>query len=104
MTDSPNSPSPSVEVTQADRDAAADYFRATFRRSVFINETLRGKRDGYLVQAFARHRLAALSTLPEPPGDEKLARIWNSTLKVFEDPPQPSTDGNYKVDSRFLDG
>ena len=57
-----------VEVTQADRDAAAAYWRGwvdDYVSEVMVSEALTGDHDDdqdSLVQAFARHREAAITT------------------------------------------
>jgi hypothetical protein len=52
-----------VEVTQADRDAAADLMQAHGKWArVYMDSVREGRQDDAdSVQAFARHRLAALS-------------------------------------------
>lgn len=52
-----------LPVTQADREAAVAWYRASGQ--IFTDNIAEGfEDDGSLVQAFARHRLAALSTPP----------------------------------------
>ncbi len=66
-----------VEVIQADRDAAADYWLAAFKHdsarldAQFIREGRQDKKP--LVQAFARHRIRAMLAFNAPPDGEREA-------------------------------
>ena len=51
-----------VEVTQADRNAAADYYYSAGGAAEIAREIRAGKKDGWFrVQAFAHHRIEALA-------------------------------------------
>lgn len=55
-----------VEVTQADRDAAADWLekRGGYNMELTIRAIRQGDADGHAcVQAFARHRLAVIAAV-----------------------------------------
>jgi len=83
-----------VEVTQADRDAAAAMWnRHAGLRSDFSRRLENGEEDhDYSVQAFARHRLAA--TRPDPVKDDLLAALEALDAFWLEDwlPPHPDPD------------
>jgi len=50
-----------TEVAQADRNAAADWFRDCMADAGLARSVERGGNDNMLVQAFARHRAQALA-------------------------------------------
>ncbi len=71
-----------IEVTQADRDAAADYMRVS---QIGTAATLRrytdgGADDSNFVQAFARHRQRFATPAPIPEDIEGLAAISSGQL------------------------
>ena len=106
------------EVTQADRDAAAE---VAWKSPRFIHEVRMGQRDdAEVVQAFARHRLTS------QPAPGKLESIWiqwsdcgnhirrwqrtpfdageEITALVVPTAPQPDRDGSLENPSGFLPG
>lgn len=66
-----------VVVTQADRDAAADYLRAVPMANTLLCVRVReGSEDHALVQAFARHRLASHTPVSGSIGE--LVKRWRA--------------------------
>lgn len=79
-------PQPSIEVTQADRDAAADFYHCPE-----FEDLSNGCREGLcdadasgLVQAFARHRLTSASTMQSGEGVEEAARALVAKLDSID--------------------
>lgn len=77
-----------VEVTQADRDAAADLYCECINPEGPLNKLIvTGDFDDHpAVQAFARHRLAVLRALREPTFEMKMAgaeAITADTMKAM---------------------
>ena len=65
-----------VEATQADRDAAADTLFVV-DSDPFVEHIREGfEDDSYLVQAFARHRIAAMPTA------ERVAKLEEALRKI----------------------
>lgn len=76
-----------IEVAQADRDAAADYWRDMVAKvgEVLVEQGIRnGQMDDMLpVQSFARHRIASQAELIE--ALEKIARAQCTSVDVRSD-------------------
>jgi hypothetical protein len=62
-----------IEVTQADRNAAADWYRDCMDDDTVARSIERGENDNMLVQAFARHRIAHQ---PQPSQDAVEPVAW----------------------------
>lgn len=84
-----------LEVTQEDREAAADYMEKADWSYCSVLDTRNGLADqpssrhlneGQLVQAFAHHRLAALSAQSPPPADDDVDRVAKALSAVLHDP------------------
>lgn len=85
-----------LAVEQVDRDAAADYYYGSNQTQYAAHqERMRSGWDdeGHVVQAFARHRLAALSRHPSPIESEALELL----SFVFDDPGERSSVGFYNI-------
>ncbi len=79
-----------VEVTQADRDAAASFIPvyAGWNGPTFAEKTRIGKMDQHdLVQAFARHRLAAIQSAPPVVANaaNRISPEWCLKMAALED-------------------
>lgn len=69
-----------IEVTQADRDAPASaYFAWISNNPVIPNKMLSGQADDHsMVQAFARHRIAATAEK-----DAEIARLKSAVINLI---------------------
>lgn len=70
-------PLASEQITQEDREAAADLLFARGMGRIDVKRIQTGANDQHhVVQAFARHRIAALSASPAPSGQGVSGEVW----------------------------
>ena len=96
-----------VEVTQADRDAAADLYLDldglpySPRDLAHADEIRRGEYDAHAsVQAFARHRLSALSATPSTSDADTVAFVQDWLMNADYDPTKFDRDFARAIDDR----